>query len=459
MAARRRRLANLATGCAAPKWFPDGKRIAFISWVWPDLATDALQAKRRKERKDAKVKAHVTERAEFRFWDHWLTDGREPHVFVCDVATGRCRDALARTGLALPPWEPSRRRLRHRARRPRDRDHRRSRARAADDEPDRHRHRRSGVAPEARADRGARTRPTRIRAIRRTVARSCSIRTTRSARSTTRAISCCCSRSGGAMRRLAPEARSRRLATSRGRPTAVRSCSRSRTAAASASRASPLDARRCPRWSCRGGTVGGFAQSRDGSVLAFDRAIVARIRRRCSRAAPTAAASARSRAVNRALLARHALGEVREVTVKGWGGEPVQMWITYPPNFDPQQKWPLLHSIHGGPHAAHHRRLAFPLEHAGVRGPRLRRRRSQLPRLVRVRPEMARDDHRPLRDEGVRRRRGRDRLAAAPGLHRPLAAGGHRRQLRRLHGRLHERPHRSLPHVSSAMPAATTGSA
>ena len=64
------------------------------------------QAKRKKERKDAKVKAHVTERAEFRFWDHWLTDGREPHVYVCDVATGRCRDALAGTGLALPPWEP-----------------------------------------------------------------------------------------------------------------------------------------------------------------------------------------------------------------------------------------------------------------------------------------------------------------------------------------------------------------
>ena len=60
-----------------------------------------------RNRKDAKVKAHVTERSEYRYWDHWLADGREPHVFVCDVATGRCRDALAGTGLALPPWEPS----------------------------------------------------------------------------------------------------------------------------------------------------------------------------------------------------------------------------------------------------------------------------------------------------------------------------------------------------------------
>ena len=58
--------------------------------------------------------------------------------------------------------------------------------------------------------------------------------------------------------------------------------------------------------------------------------------------------------LNEALLARHAMGETREFTVKGWGGEPVQVFVTYPPDFDPARKWPLLHSIHGGPHAAHH---------------------------------------------------------------------------------------------------------
>jgi hypothetical protein len=71
---------------------PNGcRRQAHRSWVWPDLAT-AASRRSAEERKDAKVRAHATERGEFRFWDHWLTDARAA-VFVCDVATGRCRGA------------------------------------------------------------------------------------------------------------------------------------------------------------------------------------------------------------------------------------------------------------------------------------------------------------------------------------------------------------------------------
>ena len=100
-------MTSLSTGASALRWFPDSRRIAFVSRVWPDLKTDKAQAKRLKERKDDKVKVHITERSEYRFWDHWLTDGREPHVFVADVATGRARDLLAGTRLSLQPWEPS----------------------------------------------------------------------------------------------------------------------------------------------------------------------------------------------------------------------------------------------------------------------------------------------------------------------------------------------------------------
>ena len=163
--------------------------------------------------------------------------------------------------------------------------------------------------------------------------------------------------------------------------------------------------------------------------------------------------------LNRALLARHALGEVREVTIKGWGGEPVQMWITYPPNFDPKKKWPLLHSIHGGPHAAHHDGWHFRWNTQVFAGHGY---------VVAAVNYHGSSGFGQKWLETITGRYGEKefadieaghRLAAAPGLHRSLAARRDRRQLRRLHGRLHERPHRPLPHVSSATPAATTGSA
>ncbi len=348
-----RRLTSLATGCAAIRWFADGKRIAFVSWVWPDLESDAAQAKRRKERKDAKVKAHVTERAEFRFWDHWLTDGREPHVYVCDVATGRCHDALAGTGVALPPWEPT-----------------------AED---------FDIAPDGRelaltVDLGAEPRMMSQRDI---VTVDLATKRKRTLTATTGTDD-----SGP---RYAPDGRTlvfsshdtKRSFNDQGHLTLlVRRTGRMRTLAPQFDRQAahvawardsrsllftaedrgrvglwrlPVDAAgtgTAPSLVAGGGTIGGFAQSRDGSVLAFDRATAIH---------PPALFACRAdgsaerpiETLNRAILARHALGEAREVTVKGWGGAAVQMWLVYPPHFDPKKKWPLLHSIHGGPHAAH----------------------------------------------------------------------------------------------------------
>jgi dipeptidyl aminopeptidase/acylaminoacyl peptidase len=41
-------------------------------------------------------------------------------------------------------------------------------------------------------------------------------------------------------------------------------------------------------------------------------------------------------------------GESREFT--GANGDRIQMWVTYPPGFDPSKKYPLVHILHGGPH-------------------------------------------------------------------------------------------------------------
>ena len=43
-------------------------------------------------------------------------------------------------------------------------------------------------------------------------------------------------------------------------------------------------------------------------------------------------------------------GKVESVTYKGAGGADIQMWVIYPPGFDPAKKYPLYLLLHGGPH-------------------------------------------------------------------------------------------------------------
>src|SRR5438128_2312735 len=87
-----RRVSDFAPGIDAFKWFPDGKRIAFISWVWPDAKGSKAQAKRHQEFKDRKESAYVTSEGQYRWWDHNLPMGRVAHLHVLDVASGRVRD-------------------------------------------------------------------------------------------------------------------------------------------------------------------------------------------------------------------------------------------------------------------------------------------------------------------------------------------------------------------------------
>ncbi len=53
---------------------------------------------------------------------------------------------------------------------------------------------------------------------------------------------------------------------------------------------------------------------------------------------------------NDAQLAATAFGKVESVTYKGADGADIQMWVVYPPGFDPAKKYPLYLLLHGGPH-------------------------------------------------------------------------------------------------------------
>ena len=82
-----RRVTEVPTGAATPKWFPDGHRVAFVSRIWTDLVRWEDQGKRVQERAESKMTARVWDRAPIAYWDH-LLDEREPHLFAIDVNGG-----------------------------------------------------------------------------------------------------------------------------------------------------------------------------------------------------------------------------------------------------------------------------------------------------------------------------------------------------------------------------------
>ncbi|HEY1765554.1 MAG TPA: hypothetical protein VGF85_11570, partial [Opitutaceae bacterium] len=53
--------------------------------------------------------------------------------------------------------------------------------------------------------------------------------------------------------------------------------------------------------------------------------------------------------LNDALFSRLKLGKVEEHTYAGADGDPIELWLIYPPDFDPARKYPLLVLMHGGP--------------------------------------------------------------------------------------------------------------
>lgn len=101
-----RRVATVATGVEAFRWFPDGKRIAFVSWVWPELKGEKAQAKRHKEWIERKETGYATSEALHRYWDHLVPMDRVPHLHVMEIDTGRVRDLFENTDYELVRSEP-----------------------------------------------------------------------------------------------------------------------------------------------------------------------------------------------------------------------------------------------------------------------------------------------------------------------------------------------------------------
>jgi dipeptidyl aminopeptidase/acylaminoacyl peptidase len=101
-----RRVGQVATGVEAFKWFPDGRRIALVSWVRPELRGAAAQAKAHQEFKARKETGYATSEATYRHWDHFIPMGRVPHLLVIDIDSGKTTDLFEGTSLELTRAEP-----------------------------------------------------------------------------------------------------------------------------------------------------------------------------------------------------------------------------------------------------------------------------------------------------------------------------------------------------------------
>jgi dipeptidyl aminopeptidase/acylaminoacyl peptidase len=99
-----RRVTNIPTGVDAPKWFPDSHRLAFVTSIWTDLVRWEDQAARMQERQDTKMTARVWEHAPIAYWDHLLED-REPHLFSIDLDGGEPTAITRLSGYSLSRQE------------------------------------------------------------------------------------------------------------------------------------------------------------------------------------------------------------------------------------------------------------------------------------------------------------------------------------------------------------------
>lgn len=344
-----RRVSNLATGVASIKWFPDSKRLAFISWVWPDLKIEKDQAARLKQTQEDKCKAIVVSHTQYRYWDHWLADGRVPHVHVLDVATGKARDIFAGTPYELPAFDMD--------------------VPEYDISPD-GKHLVFTFNPNADRCSDQETHIVEMEISTRK-AKTLTLKSPLNHHHPAYSID------GKSIALLVNNYRrsmndNNKLALIERKTNAANKLSiisqqwdRAVNAPLKWSADSQSiyfaadDHSRVSLWQMRIGDDEPAIVAPGGTVTDFDvRAeTLVFVRNNMSSAPKVFGAGIHGEdakpieAFNDALMAQFKMGEVREFTIKGWNGEAVQMWACYPPNFDPKKKWPLLHSIHGGPHA------------------------------------------------------------------------------------------------------------
>ncbi len=330
------------------RWMPDGRRIVFVSWVWPGLKGSRAQDKQHKAFSERKESAYVTAEAQYRHFDRGMPMGRVPHLLMLDLASGRITDLFEGTGYELPRVEPG--------------------AAHFDVAPDGRRiafvhdpaPRKVAVHPTAIAEIDLATR--RVTAL--TTDASWNYEAPRYSPDGER-LACVAAHAG--RRHTMPG----RLAyLHRGKPPRVVGDAW-RIDVEGPLRFTPDGAAvlfaaqekgRCHLWRCdvRSEALslavpGGWVQGFDVGGPPGDETIVVAADCAAHPVQVHAIRAGTARRIDRFNdegMAGVSLGETREVTLRGALGDEVQMFLTFPPRFDPRRKHPVLQVIHGGPYTA-----------------------------------------------------------------------------------------------------------
>ena len=359
-----RRASDFAPGIEAFKWFPDGRRIAFIAWVWPELKGTQAQARRTKEFRERKESGYATSEAQYRFWDHNLPMGRVAHLHVLDTRSGRVRDLFEGTRYELSRASPD--------------------AHAFD------------IAPDGRTicfafDPQPRKQIDHCLALAEIDVKSGRVHEVAADAAWDfgapryspdgRYIAFTASHQGRRHTMPAHLALLRRASTRQAPGWQLLSAQWDRSVNAPLRWGEDGDAiffgaeerGRCHLWRLGIASPEPAVVVRGGWLQAFDVGCASGVivtvadasdhPARAHALRDGAAGPLRMESFNDALLAPWRLRPAEEVVFAGANGDPVQMWVTYPPDFangkaggkgraGKRKTWPILHSIHGGPHAA-----------------------------------------------------------------------------------------------------------
>jgi dipeptidyl aminopeptidase/acylaminoacyl peptidase len=87
----------------AVKWGPESKSLYALALTWPDTPEDEAYRKKEKAKKDDKVQAYVIDDAMYRVWDTWIADGKRPVIFKIDLESGKHTNLFAKIDRTLSP--------------------------------------------------------------------------------------------------------------------------------------------------------------------------------------------------------------------------------------------------------------------------------------------------------------------------------------------------------------------